>query len=1151
MPSVQELERQRLAAMYGGGNEEDDHESSSEEEEDANHKNTSSQQQQQPQGTPPTTTTSSTTNNTSTNNANNRSAQRKQLFGGAMKNAMKKLTISSSDKTKHSTDSNSTSALNSSAPPKFSTAIRVLRSVKEMHSRVSILVEDQSQTAKMDLEKALETPDIIMNQDDLFEGAGEKAGLQIWHLVKMIPIAVPEEEFGTFNSSDCYVLCYTFEAQDDDTRLRKIHYWVGKNANVMKQAVCAFLSNELANRISASLYREEEREESEDFLEYFDHHIEYRDACATQDSLLKIPHREFVPRLMKVDADHKRRLLVKRVHLSKAQIESPQSVKDVFILENEEHVYVWIGSEASKTEQLKGVDVARNIIHDDRRGKGQVEIIYQQQQQQNDSMVETLPADFLATFEQYGNSHAKSDASQDAATLFRVSVLSVEDKKFDIQKIAAGELKRDMLDEESVYLLETKNEIYLWFGKKSKFVDRKCAETLATTIQNSSPDILEIHSCFSGNEPVLFRERFLHGFYWYDTPEVFEKKRRELADICDDEFDSNQNLDIRLEDFNYKEKLDYVDADDEGTGTVQIWRVVDANYAEPVPEEELGNFYSEDCYLILYEWNRSDLFNDQEEEEEETAHAHSQEEEEEEELPPESYPEPKYKGYESDDSDSLEARMKLIDGMGVKVTEITEAPEEKPKKKYEIKKPQEKEQEEEQEEPQLIVKPLNIKKKKIFYLPRRILYCWEGADSQQTVSARILKRNFQNFASDPINPAKIVTQKEGKENDHFMKIFEHIMVIHKGSMTNKRAATSLYRIYCKTVRNSKAVQVEKKRSNLNSNDVFILLGPKTAYLWIGVYSSGKKKEIAFKLAQSLIGNREVSAVDEGFEPEEFWDLFTQTDNQVSPYVTEKLNYAQGVVFECTIINDNTFRVMNVGEIGQQFLQQDLNNSHQILIVDYTEVIFVWYPSTPSSAQRELALKAVAYILKEDLSEEIEEDEKMKQNHDESQEDEEEHDFTINNKTKQFLNKFEGEDTNPEIPRFPRSISIYEVERGMEPDEFKSGFPVWREEKHYVDQFEDSLKKERESESKLIAKSLPFLQLIREKYPFLITNDEFVNVHNMVHIIKLARLCKNNYNMLIGNLEQLEEEYKDVIYFGEHFEAFASDLFKFMVTNKIQ
>ncbi|KAG2378312.1 hypothetical protein C9374_008455 [Naegleria lovaniensis] len=1139
MPSVQELERQRLAAMYGGGN--DDQESSSDEEESTNSPNTTLS------AATNASSTSTTSSSTSTTNTTNRSTQRKQLFGGAMKNAMKKLgNISSAGSSEKKSDSSSAST----NPPKFSTAIRVLRSVKEMHSRVSILVEDQSQTAKMDLDKALETPDIILNQDDLFEGAGEKAGLQIWHLVKMIPIAVPEEEFGKFNSSDCYVLCYTFEAQDDETRLRKIHYWVGKNANVMKQAVCAFLSNELANRISASLYREEEREESEDFLEYFDHHIEYRDACATQDSLLKVSHKEFVPRLMKVDADHKRRLLVKRVHLSKSQIESASSVKDVFILENEEHVYVWIGSEASKTEQLKGVDVARNIIHDDRKGKGHVEIIHQSSLLDSSS---SLPSDFLSTFEQFGNSHAKSDASQDAATLFSVSVLSVEDKKFDINKIAAGELKRDMLNEESVYLLETKNEIYLWFGKKSKFVDRKCAETLAATIQNSSPDILEIHSCFSGNEPVLFRERFLHGFYLYDTPEIFEKKRRELADICDDEFDSNQNLDIRLEDFNYKEKLDYVDPDDEGTGTVQIWRVVDANYAEPVPEEELGNFYSEDCYLILYEWNRSDLFQDDDEEEE----APPAQEEEEEDLPPESYPEPKYKGYESDDSDSLEARMKLIDGMGVKVTEVTEEPEEKPKKKYEIKKPQEKEQDEEQQEPQLIVKPLNIKKKKIFYLPRRILYCWEGADSQQTVSARILKRNFQNFASDPINPAKIITQKEGKENDHFMKIFEHIMVVHKGTMTNKRAATSLYRIYCKTVRNSKAVQVEKKRNNLNSNDVFILLGPRTAYLWIGVYSSGKKKEIAFKLAQSLIGNRDVSAVDEGFEPEEFWDLFTQTDNQVTPYVTEKLNYAQGVVFECTIINDNTFRVMNVGEIGQQFLQQDLNNSHQILIVDYTEVIFVWYPSTPSSAQRALALKAVAYILKDDLAEEIEEDEKVKeeqhaestQNNDDAND--EEHDFTINNSTKQFLNKFEGETTNPEIPRFPRSISIYEVERGMEPSEFKSGFPVWREEKHYVDQHEDSLIKERESESKLIAKSLPFLQLIREKYPFLITNDEFVNVHNMVHIIKLARLCKNNYNMLIGNLEQLEEEYKDVIYFGEHFEAFASDLFKFMVTNKIQ
>lgn len=1077
-----------------------------------------------------TTTTSSTTGNKSgvAMTPRTRSENRKQLFGGALKNLKKTIQPVSSSSIVKSSDQPS--------KPKFGSAIRVMKSVKEMHSRVSILVEENGVKDQVDLESALETPDIILNKDDLFEGAGESAGLQVWHLVKMIPIEVTDQsQIGKFNSSDCYVVCYSFEAQDDETRLRRIHYWVGKNASIMKQAVCAFLANELANRISASLYREEERDESDDFLDYFDHHIEYKDQGVTEDCLLKVKPTQHVNRLMKVDADHKHRLLVKRIPLARCEIFSDASKKDVFILEAVENVYVWIGLEASKTEQLKAMDVARNIVHEDRKGKGSVVMILQGEENEY--------PEFVGTFE--NDSLPKSDASQDSSALFNVKVESVEEKKFDITKVASGELKRDILDEENTYLLETKNELYLWFGKKSKFVDRRCAETLAATIQKNSPGILNIVSCFSGSEPVLFRERFLEGFYSYDTPEIFEKKRRDLANICEDEFD-RQDIEIRLEDFGYKEKLDYVDPDDEGTGTVQIWRVIDSNYAEPVPEEELGNFYTEDCYLILYEWNRTDLFADEEEEEEQAQEADYQDE-----MPEEEYPEPKYKGYESDDSDSLEARLALIDGMGVKVTEVEEKKEE-PKKKYAITKKEDSPIPEEQED-QPLVKPLNIKKKKIFYLPRRILYCWEGQESQQVVSARILKRNFQNFASDPINPAKIVTQKEGRENEHFMKIFEHIMVVHKGAMSKKKTQTSLYRVYCKTVKNSKAVQVDKKRGNLNSNDVFIMLGPRTAYLWVGVYSSGKKKEIAFKLAQSLIGDRDVSAIDEGFEPEEFWDLFAESDNQPSNYVTEKLNYAQGVVFESAITQEGFFRVMSVGEVGQQFLQQDLNNSHHVLIVDYTEVIFIWYPLSPSNALREMALKAVAYILKDDLDDEIAEDEKAKapkeEGAEEDDEEEEAEPLDINNKTKQFLRK-SSETEQAVIPRFPRTVSVYEVERGLEPVEFQSGFPVWRDVQNQADEQEEALRKEKEDESRLIAKSLPFLQIVREKYPFLITNDEFVNVHNMVHIIKLARLCKNNYNMLIGNLEQLEEEYRDVIDFGNYFEAFASDLFKFIVTNKL-
>ncbi len=31
---------------------------------------------------------------------------------------------------------------------------------------------------------------------------------------------------------------------------------------------------------------------------------------------------------------------------------------------------------------------------------------------------------------------------------------------------------------------------------------------------------------------------------------------------------------------------------DDGSGVVQVWRVIDFDVAEPVPEEEIGNFHT-------------------------------------------------------------------------------------------------------------------------------------------------------------------------------------------------------------------------------------------------------------------------------------------------------------------------------------------------------------------------------------------------------------------------------------------------------------------------------------------------------------------------------------------------------------------------------
>ena len=121
-----------------------------------------------------------------------------------------------------------------------------------------------------------------------------------------------------------------------------------------------------------------------------------------------------------------------------------------------------------------------------------------------------------------------------------------------------------------------------------------------------------------------------------------------------------------------------------------------------------------------------------------------------------------------------------------------------------------------------------------------------------------MKENFHGYASDAINPAVVLTQYEGKESKHFMRVFEYIMTIHRGKSTDQREShdSALYRVYYKvdptdnTSYCSKAVEVERRKGSLNSNDIFILVATKRAFIWVGGYASTEYKKVAFKLRRT-------------------------------------------------------------------------------------------------------------------------------------------------------------------------------------------------------------------------------------------------------------------------------------------------------------
>lgn len=105
-----------------------------------------------------------------------------------------------------------------------------------MQSRVSGIVKEEMEELKKirEQQQKQEQSDEV-DLDTIFDGAGTQAGLEIWRLEKMVPVPIPEEEYGTFNSGDCYLVLKSNEAQDESQRSRNLHYWIGRQTSVVSR----------------------------------------------------------------------------------------------------------------------------------------------------------------------------------------------------------------------------------------------------------------------------------------------------------------------------------------------------------------------------------------------------------------------------------------------------------------------------------------------------------------------------------------------------------------------------------------------------------------------------------------------------------------------------------------------------------------------------------------------------------------------------------------------------------------------------------------------------------------------------------------------------------------------------------------------------
>ncbi|KAF2309633.1 hypothetical protein GH714_004387 [Hevea brasiliensis] len=80
--------------------------------------------------------------------------------------------------------------------------------------------------------------------DPAFQGAGQKAGLEIWRIENFRPVPVPKSSYGKFFTGDSYVVLKTTSLKSGALR-HDIHYWLGKDTSQDEAGAAAIKTVEL------------------------------------------------------------------------------------------------------------------------------------------------------------------------------------------------------------------------------------------------------------------------------------------------------------------------------------------------------------------------------------------------------------------------------------------------------------------------------------------------------------------------------------------------------------------------------------------------------------------------------------------------------------------------------------------------------------------------------------------------------------------------------------------------------------------------------------------------------------------------------------------------------------------------------------------
>ncbi|XP_011079274.1 villin-4 [Sesamum indicum] len=419
--------------------------------------------------------------------------------------------------------------------------------------------------------------------DPAFQGAGQKAGIEIWRIENFRPVPVAQSSHGKFFTGDSYVVLKTTASKNGSLR-HDIHYWLGKDTSQDEAGTAAIKTVELDAALGgrAVQYREVQGHETEKFLSYFKPCIIPQEGGVASG----FKHAE--------TEEHQTRLYVCKgkhvVHVKEVPFaRSSLNHDDIFILDTKSKIFQFNGSNSSIQERAKALEVVQYIKDTYHDGKCEIAAI-----EDGKLMADAETGEFWGFFGGFAPLPRKTTIDEPKSDDVGPSKLYCVEKG-EAVPVEVDSLTRQLLDTHKCYILDCGKEVFVWMGRSSSLNQRKAATSAVDELLRSSDRSNSyVIRVIEGFETVIFRSKF-DSWPQLTNVAVTEDGRGKVAALLKRQGVNVKGL-LKAESPKEEHQL-YIDC----TGDLQVWRV-DGQQKTLLLASDQSKFYSGDCYIFQYSY---------------------------------------------------------------------------------------------------------------------------------------------------------------------------------------------------------------------------------------------------------------------------------------------------------------------------------------------------------------------------------------------------------------------------------------------------------------------------------------------------------------------------------------------------------------------